>query len=65
MSDAQYVCTLDDAQYVCTLDDVALEKARDELYEDPADRLGSVQKFREWILDQKHITCRTGWLNRE
>jgi len=50
-----------DADYVCTLDDKSLKKAKDELNEDPKERLGAVQKFRELILQQPHIKCPTGF----
>ena len=49
-----------DADYVCTLDEQSAKKAKDELNEDPADRLGAVQKFRELVLQQPHIKCPTG-----
>jgi len=49
-----------DDDYVCTLDEKSLKKAKDELNEDPANRLGSVQKFRELVLQQPHIKCPTG-----
>ena len=49
-----------DRDYVCSLDDRSLKVAKEELNEVPADRLGSVAALREWILNQPHITCRTG-----
>ena len=49
-----------DADYVCTLDDKSAKKAKDELNEDPKNRLSAVQKFRELILQQPHIKCPTG-----
>jgi len=51
-----------DADYVCTLDEQSAKKAKDELNEDQADRLGAVQKFRELVLQQPHIKCPTGRL---
>jgi len=51
----------DDCMYVCTLDGKSLKKAKDELHEDPKERLGAVQKFRELILQQPHIKCPTGF----
>lgn len=48
-----------DADYVCSLDAATLKKAAEELHEDPKNRLGAVQTFREWILQQKHIKCPT------
>jgi len=49
-----------DGDYVCTLTEKSAQKARDELKEDPKNRLGSVQKFRELVLQQPHIKCPTG-----
>ena len=45
--------------YVCTLSANALEKAKRELNEDPANRLGAVQTLREWIEQQPHLVCDT------
>lgn len=55
-----------DEQYVCTLTEASLEKARKELCEDPKERIGAVNTFRTWILQQPHITCPTDteWLLR-
>ena len=50
----------DSIDYVCGLDKNALAKAKKELNEDPKERLGAVQTLREWILQQKHMTCNTG-----
>jgi len=49
-----------DSDYVCTLTDESAKKAKDELNEDPKNRLGAVQKFRELVLQQPHIKCPTG-----
>ena len=49
-----------DEQYVCTLTEASLEKATKELFEDPKERIGAVNTFRTWILQQSHITCPTG-----
>jgi len=49
-----------DADYVCTLNEKSLKKSKDELNEDPKNRLGSVEKFRELVLQQPHIKCPTG-----
>jgi len=49
-----------DADYVCTLDEKSLKKSKDELNEDPKNRLGAVEKFRELVLQQPHIKCPTG-----
>jgi len=52
--------TSKDSGYVCTLDEKSLKKAKEELNEDPANRLGAVETFRKWILEQPHIKCPTG-----
>jgi len=49
-----------DADYVCTLNDKSLKKAKDELNEDPKNRMGQLQKFRQLVLQQPHIKCPTG-----
>jgi len=49
-----------DADYVCTLNEKSAKKAKDELNEDPKNRLGAVEKFRELVLQQPHIKCPTG-----
>ena len=46
--------------YECTLDAASIKKAKDELNEDPADRLDAVKALREWLLKQPHITSRSG-----
>ena len=46
-------------EYVCTLTDASAKKAKDELNENPSDRMAAVQSFREWIEQQKHIKCIT------
>jgi len=48
-----------DSGYVCTLDEKSLKRAKEELNEDPKNRLGAVETFRKWILEQKHIKCPT------
>lgn len=45
--------------YVCTLDSGSLKVAREELHEDPKERMSQVETFRQWIKDQKHITAPT------
>jgi len=50
-----------DDDYVCTLTDESLKKAKDELNEDPKDRLTAVRKFRDLVLQQPHIKCPTGF----
>ena len=47
-------------KYVCTLAEASLKVAKEELHEDPKERLGSVQALREWIIAQPHVTCDTG-----
>ena len=46
--------------YKCSLSKKSIKKAKKELGEDPKERDGAVQAFREWIQSQKHITCDTG-----
>jgi hypothetical protein len=48
-----------DADYVCTLTEKSLKKAKEELNEDPKNRIGAVETFRQWILQQPHIKCPT------
>jgi hypothetical protein len=45
--------------YVCRLDAATEKKARDELNEDPKDRLNAVEALRTWIQQQPHLTFRT------
>ena len=47
----------EDADYVCTLDEATIKKAKDELNENPQDRLAAVKALRDWIKDQSHIKC--------
>jgi hypothetical protein len=49
-----------DTEYVCSLDAASAKKAKDELNEDPKNRIGAVETFRQWIKQQPHITCPTG-----
>ena len=51
---------MSDDSYVCTLNEASLEKAKKELQEDPKERLGAVETFRKWILEQPHLKCPTG-----
>ena len=45
-------------EYVCTLDEASLRKAREELNEDPADRMNAVEAFRNLIKTRApHIRC--------
>jgi hypothetical protein len=51
-----------DSDYKCQLDEKSLKKAETELNEDPKNRLGAVETFRQWIEQQPHICCPTGEL---
>ncbi len=46
--------------YVCTLDAETEQKAKEELCEDPKERMSQVETFRKWILEQPHLRCPTG-----
>ena len=46
--------------YVCTLTEDSLKKAKDELHEDPKERLSCVSTFKDWIVAQPHIKCGGG-----
>ncbi len=46
--------------YICTLDDKTAKKAKDELHEDPKERISQVETLRKWIKQQPHIRCPTG-----
>ena len=60
---AKMAGTVSDSDYVCTLNEKSMKKAKDELNEDPRNRLGAVEKFRELVLQQPHIKCPTGIQN--
>ena len=48
-------------KYVCTLGEASLKKAREELNEDPADRINAVEAFRNLIKTRApHIKCSMG-----
>ena len=48
-------------EYVCTLTEASLKKARQELNEDPADRMNAVEAFRNLIKTRApHIRCGMG-----
>ena len=49
-----------DEEYICILNGADLQRANDELNEDPRNRLGAVRKLREWIEEQSHISFPTG-----
>ncbi|CAD5118380.1 unnamed protein product [Dimorphilus gyrociliatus] len=46
-------------EYKCILDEKTLKKAKEELNEDPNDRLAAVDSLRKWISEQKYIKCNT------
>ena len=46
-------------EYMCTLSEASLRKAREELNEDPAERMSAVRTFRQWINDQQHLKANT------
>ena len=52
-----------DGDYVCTLTEASIKKAKDELGEDPKERLNAVKQLREWVLQQPHLKVHTG-MNR-
>ena len=47
-------------KYVCQLTEASRKVAKEELFEDENERLNAVKAFREWILQQPHITSPTG-----
>ena len=47
-----------DEDYQCTLTEASLKKAREELNEDPKERLNAVKQLREWIEQQPHFTLK-------
>ena len=48
-------------EYVCTLTEASLKKARQELNEDPTDRMNAVEAFRNLIKTRApHIRCSMG-----
>ena len=49
----------EDSDYVCTLDEATIKKAKDELNENPQDRLAAVKALRDWIREQPHISYPT------
>ncbi|CAH1781148.1 unnamed protein product [Owenia fusiformis] len=48
-----------DADYVCSLDEKSLKVAKEELCEDPDERLSQVKQLRAWIETQPHLKCKT------
>ena len=49
-----------DAYSIPDLDEASKKKAKDELHEDPKDRMGAIETLKNWIIEQPHLTCRTG-----
>ena len=49
-----------DDNYRCSLSETDLQKAKDELREEPGERLGSVQTLIEWIERELWITAPKG-----
>ena len=49
-----------DAVGIPEIDEDSKKKAKDEPNEDPKDRMGAIETLRTWILQQPHLTCRTG-----
>ena len=48
-------------EYVCTLDEKSLKRAKEELNENPADRMNSVESFRKLIQTRApHLICSLG-----
>lgn len=45
--------------YSCPLTEKSLKKAKEELNEDPKERISSVNTFRKWISEQPHLICPT------
>ena len=50
-------------EYVCTLDEKSLEKAKKELNEDPKNRLGAVEAFRQWDSPATSHQMSNRWCN--
>ena len=44
-----------DKDYTCTLDEKTLQKAIDELGENPETRLTAVQNLRSWMMEQPDL----------
>ena len=53
---------LGEGTYQCTLDEATLEKAKVELNEDPEQRATQIERFRQWVKAQPHMSSRTGQL---
>ncbi|XP_069978325.1 alpha-tocopherol transfer protein-like isoform X3 [Penaeus vannamei] len=46
-------------EYVCTLSEELIQRAKDELGEDPARRAQDIEHIRDWLKHQPHIRART------
>ena len=51
-----------DTDYTCTLSEVDMQRGKEELNEDPKNRLTAVATLKEWIEAQPHIDFPTGIL---
>lgn len=47
-------------KYVCTLSPELLQRAKDELNEDPDRREADIEHIRDWLRHQPHINARMG-----
>ena len=56
--DGEPVCP--DPVGIPEIDEETQRKAKDELNEDQKDRMGAIETLRNWVLQQSHLTCRTG-----
>ena len=56
---------MSDENYSCCLTQKALQKAKEELGEDPDERLGAVQTLREWLQRESWINAPTGLKNKQ
>ena len=46
--------------YTCTLSEASQKTAKEDLHEDPKERLSSVATLKNWIISQPHIKCAGG-----
>ena len=44
-------------EYTCTLSDYDLQVAKEELHENPEERLECIDILRKWVMKQQHIRC--------
>ena len=49
-----------EGNFKSTLEGEWLQKAKDELFEDPKNRQNKINSLRDWVKGQKYITTRTG-----